>query len=84
MAGLRATDVGRAEIEPELEVIDAELDMIDAEMDVAIARGELARRYFERAMAAGADPVTLAAATSAAPSSERMAEATPRSGQPDL
>ncbi len=84
VAGLRATDVGTAEIEQDIEVIDAELEVIDAEMEVAVARGELARRYFERAMAAGADPVTLAAAASPAPSSERMAEATPKPGPPDL
>jgi len=67
VAGLRATDAGTVEIKQEIEVIDAELDVIDAEMAVAAAQGELARRYFERAMAMGADPVMLAAAASPGP-----------------
>jgi outer membrane protein TolC len=84
VAALKATDVGTTGIESELEVIDAELEEIDAQMEVAAARGELARRYFECAMAAGADPVTLAAAAAPAPAGERMAEATPQPGPPDL
>jgi outer membrane protein TolC len=48
----------------ELEAIQAELELIKTKMALAQTRGDLARRYFERAMIHGADPKELAFAVS--------------------
>lgn len=74
---LQATDAGAAGARSELEVIDSELEVIDTQMEVAFEQGELARRYFERGMVEGADPVELALVTSCSPCRERMAEVAP-------
>ncbi len=55
----------------ELNVIEAELKEIEARAQLAKAQGELARRYFERAMIAGEDPKQLALALESAPAAAR-------------
>jgi hypothetical protein len=66
---LRANDMrDSTDSNPELQGIRAEVVLIEARIAVARARGELARRYFERAMIHGADPKELALALSPAAS----------------
>jgi outer membrane protein TolC len=81
VARLKADDVGASAVRSELNMIAAELAVIDSQVDVAFEQGELARRYFERGMVEGSNPIELAMATSCSPCRERVAEAAPAVGR---